>query len=153
MKSSYKKFSHVHVKAEDLDAEEEMLGTKQVDKVEFKQISVGYEFACGISYIEGYLHCWGEFKRVKDMLRNGVKGPFKQVSVGKLGVCAIRADDDSLHCFGKSIQSRLAISPPSYGTGFDQVKVGFLQMCAVDLDSQLQCWGGQAKDSYDLVVA
>jgi hypothetical protein len=147
-KSSYKKRA-----AEEEEEEEEILGTKHIEEAEFKQISVGFEFACGISYVEGDLICWGEFKRVKNLLRHAVKGPFKQVSVGKLGVCAIRAEDGSLQCFGQALDSRMALNPPPEDTHFDQIKVGFLQMCAVDLDSQLYCWGGQAKSSYDIVVA
>ena len=122
-------------------------------EVIFKQISVGYEFACGISYAAGDLHCWGEAQRLKKLLKHTVKGPFKQVSVGKLGACAIHSDDDSLQCFGTPMLSRLALSPPPEGAKFDQVKVGPLAACAVDLDSQLYCWGGEKIPDREIVIA
>ena len=152
VKSSYKKHSHI-VKSEEEEEDTEVLGNKIIREIEFKQISVGYEFACGITYSSGDLHCWGGNQRVKDLLHDPIPGPFKQVSVGKLGVCAIRATDESLVCFGRGIHARMAKNPPSENTQFDQVKVGFLTACAVDFDSQLHCWGGQSRSEYDIVVA
>lgn len=150
MKSQYKKKTYAK-SAE--DEEGDVLETKQVSEVKFKQISVGFEFACGISYTTSKLHCWGEGKRLKKLLNGAVEGPFKQVSVGKLGACAIRADDDSLQCYGSTLHSRMALNPPSEDLKFDQIKVGPLAACAVDFDSQLHCWGGQAKAKYDIIVA
>lgn len=134
------------------DEEPEVLETKRVAEVQFKQISVGYEFACGIGYASGDLHCWGGAPRLKKLLKKAISGPFKQVSVGKLGACAIRVDDDGLQCFGAPMHSRLDQNPPRAGTKFDQVKVGPLSACAVDLDSQLHCWGG-AQPDHEIVVA
>lgn len=150
IKHSYKKkrLKKKHADEEDGD----ILTTGHVTEAVFKQVSVGWDFACGILYASSDLFCWGE-SHIKSFFKDTVPGPFKQVSVGKLGVCAIRADDDRLQCFGQALHDRLGADSLAYEEKYDQVKVGFLTMCAVGLDSSLNCWGGNYERRYDVVVA
>lgn len=152
VKPQYKRKSHVR-KDDDEEEDAKILETKRVEAVEFMQISVGYEFACGISYPAGDLYCWGEASRLKSLLHGVLPGPFKQVSVGKIGACAIRADDEKLQCYGTPLQTRMKLNPPPEWVKFDQIKVGPLAVCAVDLDSQLYCWGGGQMPSREIIVA
>lgn len=108
--------------------------------IEFKQISIGYKFSCGIRYDNGNLLCWGFI----DGLLYGsskneyltIDGPFKQVSAGTLGVCAIYEDGiKPILCLGpaKSIMS-------NYHIEFDQISVRTTMICGVNMDnSQLEC--------------
>ena len=89
-----------------------------MERLQFKQISVGEGISCGITlvapgenpgagpgtgtgaevdangvpYSDGDLVCWGNRKGHTKMAPH-TKGPFKQVSVGPLGVCVLQSPD------------------------------------------------------------
>ena len=69
------------------DVEEDMSDTVNV---QFKQISVGSEFSCGITFSDD-VQCWGR-KQHYGGIPHKAKGPFKQISVGGAGVCALYGD-------------------------------------------------------------
>ena len=110
--------------------------------VVFKQISVGYQFSCGIRYGNGDLLCWGHV----DSLRIGssgsehlvIKGPFKQVAAGVLGACALYEDGTQpALCLGAA-----KFTMTKYAVEYDQIGVSTTMICGVNMDnSQLECSG------------
>jgi hypothetical protein len=123
---------------------------KEVRDLEFKQISVGFEYACGILYRSGNLQCWGHKGSHNKLNRHEVVGPFKQVSVGATGVCALQ-EDDTMRCFGRRINDDLADMNPY--RKWDQISVGGKGFCAVDIYSSVECFGLFTVPRFDIVVA
>lgn len=110
-------------------------GTRQFvssGTLQFKQISSGLRFACGVTTADEVL-CWGG-----DNLHGQTDAPdgtFKQVSAGPEGerACAV-STDEGLECWGEDIPNL-----PS-DVGFAYVNVG-KPICAVTTDNELRCWG------------
>ncbi len=149
------------------------------DHMQFKQISVGAEFSCGISLEGSNLQCWGRSQRhphFASASQNNlhIRGPFKQISVGGAGVCGIYGDtsavedvldskgnvqpkprSNSLQCWGS-----LAHSAVSGGvaadyinrTEWDQVKVHLYSLCAVTMQSELKCYGLAYHDQQQSII-
>lgn len=131
-----------------------------LERLQFKQLSVGEGFSCGIAFREerenathpvqeGDLVCWGG-KRKHGNMPHHIVGPFKQVSVGNLGVCAIYQAIHQDNNYGEvdgSSEGRMQCwgfvthLVSAKGTAWDQVSVGTLSVCAVSMISELQCWG------------
>jgi len=137
------------------------------EKVQFRQISVGQYYSCGIIIDSNDIECWGGIYK-SNGIPHYIKGPFKQVSVGLEGVCGIYgigADPekqsekieliesgrvvvnsvkypDQLQCWG--IISTDSIHDKLIEYEWDQVGVGHDGACAVSMDSQVYCWGGNA---------
>lgn len=67
--------------------------SKDFEKLKFKQISVGFQYSCGITLEFDDLQCWGEHNsNIIKGYPKFIKGPFRQVSVGGLGLCVIRTE-------------------------------------------------------------
>ena len=134
-----------------------------MERLQFKQISVGEGFSCGIVLQEefanltavvheGDLVCWGGHRKHSSMPHH-IIGPFKQVSVGTIGVCAIYIGDDDryLDPRRKGTEGPAPHTMKCWGfiTNFvfpkdiawDQVSVGSLSVCGVTMMSELECWG------------
>lgn len=144
--------------------EENYEKSQQFQKLQFRQISVGPHYSCGVT-VEGPddIRCWGH-KRYR--LPRYLKGPFKQVSVSG-GICAIRgvvteeqsqelAKDDpllakshSMRCWGN------VMLPSDPNMEWDQVNLGPIVQCGVTMDSEVRCAGtrGIQKIPENLVVA
>ncbi len=156
---------------EEDDDEEEVLTEDEIlerdaveyEHIQFKQVSVGLDIACGITLKHSDLRCWGAspFKFMR--------GPFRQVSVGDAGICAIVGDStgdnseladpslaDSVMCWGYAgilFRSKMPFPPNSLNmaaagsgsadgiekAGYDQISVGPFIVCGVTLDSELVC--------------
>lgn len=102
--------------------------------IQFKQISVGTHYACGIQYMDGKIRCWGNLKSIlKGTDLVDLNAPYRQVSVGNSGVCMISEDTNHVSCLG--------IAPLSESTEWDQIKVGYYHVCGVTMDSELKCSG------------
>jgi hypothetical protein len=78
----------------DLDEEEEAQAPQAIESsfspIQFKQLSVGKSFSCGIQHMDGKIRCWGTLKGVlrdTDLIES--QAPYQQVSVGPHGVCMI----------------------------------------------------------------
>ena len=139
------------------------------EKVQFRQISVGQYYSCGILYENSDIECWGGIYR-NNGIPHYIKGPFKQVSVGLEGVCGIYGQQgadtekqledeqvvsgsdrfvvntvkgaDQMQCWGLTSMHSLHNKLKDYE--WDQVGVGHDGACAVTMDSQVYCWGGNA---------
>lgn len=110
------------------------------------------------------MHCWGHRRH---HLQNPdryppkfAKGPFKQVAAGELGVCALHDSRDHgsdtphrLQCWGDAN----GMEEQDRAREFDQVTVSKLYGCAVDMNSEVHCWGKAPVSALripkDLVVA
>lgn len=121
----------------DLDEEEEpqvpQAIESQLSPIQFKQLSVGKTFSCGIQYLDGKIRCWGTLKGVlkgTDLIESDA--PYRQVSVGDHGVCMIAEGTNAATCLGAS-------GLPS--NEWDQLKVGKFHVCGVTMDSELKCSG------------
>ena len=137
------------------------------EKVQFRQISVGQYYSCGILYENNDIECWGGIYK-NSGVPHYMKGPFKQVSVGLEGVCGIYGQEadsekqsensekmmsgrfvvnttrssDQMQCWGTISTHSLHNDLKDYE--WDQVGVGHDGACAVTMDSQVYCWGGNA---------
>ena len=149
---------------EDLESLRDQLYTAiLMERLQFKQISVGEGFSCGIVLQEefanltavvheGDLVCWGGHRKHSSMPHH-IIGPFKQVSVGSIGVCAIYIgeEDRDLDPRRKGTEGPAPHTMKCWGfiTNFvfprdiawDQVSVGSLSVCGVTMMSELECWG------------
>jgi hypothetical protein len=129
------------------------VGVPDLTAARFRQVSVGQDATCGITFPESYLLCWGS----TDKHRIEFTSPparYLQVSVssGRLGVCAIHADR-SLSCWG---QAKSLVTFASSSRLWQQIEVGPSTVCAVSVASELKCGGGNGiKMSFpkSLVVA
>lgn len=121
--------------------------TQTIAKLKFKQVSVGGMSICGILYPNGELVCWGQMRR---FTHDPLPGPYKQVSVGSSGACALREEDDVAECFDLAV---LKASGCIMDLPFDQIKVGGVTICAVDLQSNLVCAYPLIPPRTDIVVA
>jgi hypothetical protein len=129
---------------------------RRVDKLQFRQISVGEGQSCGITLLGTHLMCWGD----KSHKPFQVAGPFRQVSVGRLGVCAISArkndeltqtggvdEADHIQCWGFA---RMIVDLSGLEqVQWDQISVGDTTACAVSMDSELKCWGNTLPPEFD----
>ena len=134
-----------------------------MERLQFKQISVGEGFSCGIVLQEefanltavvheGDLVCWGGHRKHSSMPHH-IIGPFKQVSVGTIGVCAIYigGEDRDLDSRRKGTEGPAPHTMKCWGfitnfvfpkdAAWDQVSVGSLSVCGVTMMSELECWG------------
>ena len=134
-----------------------------MERFQFKQISVGEGFSCGIVLQEevanltavvheGDLVCWGGHRKHSSMPHH-VVGPFKQVSVGSMGVCAIYMGEEDMDMDHrrKGTKGPAPHNMKCWGfitnfvypndNAWDQVSIGSLSVCGVTMMSQLECWG------------
>jgi alpha-tubulin suppressor-like RCC1 family protein len=121
----------------DLDEEEEAQAPQAIESsfspIQFKQLSVGKSFSCGIQHMDGKIRCWGTLKGVlrdTDLIES--QAPYRQVSVGPHGVCMISEGTNAATCLGVS---------PLPSNEWDQLKVGKSHVCGVTMDSELKCSG------------
>ena len=150
--------------------------------IRFRQLSASLtDSTCGVTEDED-IRCWGG--RVAKKQHTHHPGRYIQVSVGRgVSMCAItvrqinnsafqylhilsfdyrvsfvysvrepeQAEDHALQCFGP-LQS---ISKADPGREWAEVVVGYLAACAVDMYSNLRCWGigGAQKPPSDIVIA
>jgi hypothetical protein len=122
----------------DLDEDEEAVASATVDQaafspIQFKQLSVGTNLACGIQYLDSKIRCWGNLKNVQGNDLIDSAAPYRQVSVGARGVCMLSEGTNAVSCIG--IQSL------PQNTEWDQLKVGKHHTCGVTMDSELKCVG------------
>ena len=111
----------------ELASDMEILDQKRNGYAQFKQISVGEDFSCGITLeTPSNLLCWGKYGKHDDMPRN-ITGPIRQVSVNKRGVCVIYGEtsttnknniisgrlEGKIQCWGHiaSIIGKVALGP------------------------------------------
>lgn len=149
--------------------------------IRFRQLSASLtDSTCGVTEDED-IRCWGG--RVSKKQHAHHPGRYAQVSVGRgESMCAItvrqfnisgmkcqqllslivafcscsvrepeQAEDHALQCFGP-LQS---ISKADTEREWAEVVVGYLAACAVDMYSNLRCWGigGAQKSPSDIVIA
>jgi hypothetical protein len=167
--------------------------------VQFKQISVGSEFSCGITFADD-LQCWGR-KLHYGGISHKVQGPFKQISVGGAGVCALyggasidteysksakeedteddysdeelemgdessrkltktktaeesksnKSKSNSYVCWGPKAEALTLERLPAQEE-WDQISVHIHSICAVSMNSELQCVGqyGDKKNQFQI---
>jgi alpha-tubulin suppressor-like RCC1 family protein len=96
---------------------------------QFRQVQAGFDHACGVTYPDNRVYCWGAN------------------TDGQLGV-GNRTGPDSCH-FGGACS--LEPVPISSTLTFRQVATGWFHTCAVTTNDRLYCWGlnksGQVGDS------
>lgn len=118
--------------------------------IRFRQISASLsDSTCGVTEAED-VRCWGN--RNPKFQHTHHPGRYLQVSVGRAAsMCTITADNHTLHCFG-SLQS---VNKADSTREWAEVVVGYLAMCAVDMYSNLRCWGmgGAVRAPSDIVIA
>lgn len=99
------------IKEKELFNDLEILNRNRAGYIQFKQISVGDDYSCGITLDYNNLLCWGSEGKHDDMPRN-ITGPIKQVSVSKQGVCVIYDNKENdmfwrvtgkLQCWGAAV--------------------------------------------------
>jgi hypothetical protein len=125
----------------DLDEDEEealiehqTLSQAALSPIQFKQLSVGRNLACGIQYLDNKIRCWGDLKGIlkgTDLIDSAA--PYRQVSVGAGGICMISEGSNAVSCVG------IRSLPESFE--WDQLKVGKSHVCGVTMDSELKCVG------------
>jgi len=127
--------------------------------LQFKQISVGEQFSCGITLEGSHIQCWGNKKFRGGEVAHFQPGPFRQVSVGSMGICGIYAESininndkeegqvqqnennkgDTLLCWGSK-----DINIANIDEKWDQIKVSSTAFCGVTMNSELHCYGGHS---------
>lgn len=148
---------------------QEAIKNEMKEPIQYRQISVAKGISCGITLLGSHILCWGAPKFFKSGYPKEVNGPFRQLSVSTSGICALTAEpsaiynedqkDSTLPASSSSIQ-READQILCWGTikqvidrfphsAYDQIKVGNTYICAVSMDSELQCWGYGLPSSLD----
>lgn len=137
---------------------------ESIEKMKFRQISVGEHYSCGITLDGNHLRCWGENNLKLKKYPRYVEGPFKQVSLGNNGICVLTAAAETvtvetesnfiphaLRCWG---MVTLFIPLPDERE-WDQISVGHSVICGVTMDSEVHCWGNRRINSIppNLIVA
>ena len=114
--------------------------------VQFRQISSGNTFSCGIS-LDGSLYCWGDDRQGQS---SPPPGKYTLVSCGFEHACALRVPKDyekkagstkegEVVCWGNYADGR--VNAPRNGI-FKWVSAGGRHSCAVKRDGKMTCWGG-----------
>ncbi len=163
---------------EDESASSNDLKNLQTSSVQFRQISVGFGYNCGITLLGAHLQCWGDAPIIwVQKIPKKVQGPFRQVSVGGMGVCVIKADPnemtptstedeegesqvgtvtpkehkpDSLECWGPG-KGHLNLNRFE---AWDQISLGSNFICGVSMDSEVECGGLRPfMDHKDIIIA
>lgn len=128
--------------------------------IKFAQVETGATHACGVSYPEQRVYCWGDnsygqlgdgttsFRRTPVPLAGGLR--FRQVSTGGTHACGVTTDNKAF-CWGSNEYGQLGDrtevpqrnSPALVADGhqFQQVDAGELHTCAVTTDHRAFCWG------------
>lgn len=129
----------------------------------FSRVSVGSEFACGLSIADGSITCWGyggdaacsaKVPAVGQLVAPA--GAFVTLSSGFLSNCALdkagaiscwgagkASDDPAATCMGSTYNAGQA-APPS--DEFKSVRIGVNHACGVEIDGTVACWGAGTTD-------
>jgi hypothetical protein len=98
----------------------------------FSSISAGYDHACAISAIDGWVECWGNDDEDQ---ASPPAGAFKAVSAGFRHTCGIR-EDDAVECWGGPER----VDPPPTEPA-KAVFAGAGRDCAILMNDELSCFG------------
>jgi alpha-tubulin suppressor-like RCC1 family protein len=128
--------------------------------IKFAQVETGAYHACGVSYPEKKVYCWGSnsYGQLGDGTTSSRGTPvplagglrFRQVSTGGTHACGVTTDNKAF-CWGSNEYGQLGDrteipqrnSPALVADGhqFKQVDAGNLHTCAVTTDHRAFCWG------------
>lgn len=97
------------------------------------RITVGVDFACGVTEEEGSLVCWGEQVPVEEAFPGSIVG----LDAGTHDVCVIVEGGD-VRCWGN--QGSVLEVPPDFEPAA-QVAVGSDFACMLDAAGIVTCWG------------
>ena len=124
--------------AEEKLEDDQLMIENMTRKKQFRQISTGVRFTCGITLENSDLYCWGDLETTLYTEQSLYKGPFRQISAGKSGVCAIYDSNKPILCLGNA----KAMVPSNHDVEFDQISVTNAMACGVAMEnSQLFCYG------------
>jgi alpha-tubulin suppressor-like RCC1 family protein len=130
---------------------------------QFRQVSAGLDYACGITYPDNQAYCWGRNDygqlgvgdQIQRLTPTAVRGGrrFRQISAGEWfagHTCAITTTNEA-YCWGSnqygqvgdssSAQRRVRPVLVAGGHQFTQVEAGPRHTCAVTTDDRAFCWG------------
>lgn len=97
------------------------------------KVSVGENWACGITESEGAIVCWGALPADAQI---PIGTNFTEIDLGGQIACAIDGEQNTV-CFGTDTYG--VLMPPS--TAFSKLSVGPNSACAISETSQVECWG------------
>jgi alpha-tubulin suppressor-like RCC1 family protein len=128
--------------------------------IRFAQVETGAYHACGVSYPEQRVYCWGDnsygqlgdgttsFRRTPVPLAGGLR--FRQVSTGGTHACGVTPDNRAF-CWGSNQYGQLGDrtevpqrNRPALVADrhpFRQIDAGDSHTCAVTTDHRAFCWG------------